>query len=167
MRFRDLAPALLALAAGGAFAQLAADNPDWRENDAPPPPAFELSRLVPFEVSASSSLAFGVDAGTIRIGGDGVVRYVVVARSKSGGATNTMYEGIRCATGEFKTYARYNEGSGWTPVSAPEWQSMYKAVRPRYALELARQGVCAENAPPPSVQHILRDLRNQNEQKRG
>ncbi|UUZ72838.1 CNP1-like family protein [Polaromonas sp. P1(28)-8] len=91
-----------------AWAQSATDDPDWKESDAPPPPAFDAGKLVTFDVSPNSSLVFGVDPATIRISNsDGLVRYVMVATSASG-ARNVMYEGIRCATGEYKTYARYS-----------------------------------------------------------
>jgi hypothetical protein len=88
-----------------ATAQLAAQDPDWKELDAPPPPAFELSRLLPFEVSAGSTLKFGIDPATLQLGSDGILRYVVVARSSTG-TVNAMYEGLRCSTGEVRTYAR-------------------------------------------------------------
>lgn len=155
-----LLAALLLLTSGACQAQMAADNPDWREDHVPPPPAFEVSRLIPFDVDAGSSLRFGVDPATLQIGKDGVVRYVVVARSSTG-ALNAMYEGIRCTTAEYKTYARYNADSGWNPVQSADWRPLYQAANNRYALALARQGLCADSAPPPSVQHILRSLRQQ------
>ena len=52
-------PRLLALAlAGSAFsavAQLAPDNPDWKELDAPPPPALRTQGLIPVEVPGGAS----------------------------------------------------------------------------------------------------------------
>jgi hypothetical protein len=95
-----------------ALAQLAGDDLDWKEAEVPTPPAFEIARLIPFEVTADSAIRFGLDPASISIGKDGVVRYVVVARSTSGVVTG-LYEGIRCARGEFRTYARHN-----APISA-------------------------------------------------
>jgi len=111
MHLREWLAAGLAAASLGAAAQLTPPDPDWKELEAPPPPTFEVSRLVPFDVSINSALQFGVDAGTINIGRDGVVRYVIVARSTSG-TINAMYEGLRCSTGEMRTYARYNASGG-------------------------------------------------------
>jgi hypothetical protein len=52
-------------------------------------------------------LKFGIDAIDAEQSADGVVRYVIVARSATG-AVNALYEGIRCATGQVRTYARKN-----------------------------------------------------------
>ena len=89
------------------WAQYVAEEPEWKESSVPPPPAFNVDKLVTFEVSPNSSLVFGVDPASINISkSDGVVRYVMVAANASG-ARNVMYEGIRCETGEFKTYGQY------------------------------------------------------------
>ena len=149
----------LACASGAALAQLPADNPDWKEMDAPPPPAFRTDRLVPFETaSRATALSFGVDPDTIAISGDGVVRYVVVASSKTG-AMNALYEGIRCGTAEFKSYARYHPDSGWTLVPNPSWRSLYDTLPSRHALAFARAGACSGKAPNRSAQDIVRDLK--------
>jgi hypothetical protein len=140
-----------------AMAQLAGTDPDWKEDNAAPAPAFEIKRLVPFEVSANSPLQWGFDPQTMTIGKDDIVRYVVVAQSPSG-VVNAMYEAIRCGTGEWKTYARYNKDSGWTNVSDPKWQPLQGGPSP-HAARLARQGVCTGNAAASSVREILQSMR--------
>lgn len=45
-----------------------------------------------------------IDAESLQIGADGVVRYGIVIRSASG-ADNAMYSGIRCTTNQIKNYA--------------------------------------------------------------
>ena len=146
----------LALCPLAAMAQPAASDPDWKESAAPPPPAFSQSRLVPFEVSASSSLRFGVDPATLVITPDGIVRYVVVASSQSG-AINAFYEGLRCATREVKTYARFVPGSGWKQLQDVEWKPLING----HSFQLARQGICiGGNAPEVSVDRIVRTLQD-------
>ncbi|RYF72289.1 MAG: hypothetical protein EOO29_28600, partial [Comamonadaceae bacterium] len=122
---------------------------EWKETDAPPPPAFEIRRLVPLEMPRYMSLRFGVDPTTISITGDGVVRYVVVAHRDNAETVNAFYEGVRCATGEYKTYARYS-GSAWDAVDASEW----KRIDDRnsiYTYQLARQALCGGRAPRATV----------------
>lgn len=165
MHLRKWLAAGLAAASISATAQLSAPDPDWKEQDAPPPPAFAVDRLVPFDVSVGSALRFGVDPATIQIGRDGVVRYVIVARSASG-TVNAMYEGIRCSTGEMRTYARHNADSGWTRADSSDWRSMWGSAPSRHTLMFARQGGCMGNAPPRSVDEIVRSLRNQDLEKR-
>lgn len=162
--FRTGLGLLLALATAGVCAQLTSDNPDWKEAEVPPPPAFDMAKLIPVEVALTSALSFGVDPATVSITGDGVVRYVVVASSRTG-ALNAMYEGIRCSAGDVKVYARYNRDSGWSKVTEPSWQSLYGSSGVRHSLSIARAGVCRNHAPNLSVSQILRDLRSPPERK--
>lgn len=156
------AAALLLTLSPPVWSQFAGDEPEWKESDVPPPPAFDVGKLVSFDVSLNSSLVFGVDPASIRItNSDGVVRYVMVATSASG-ARNVMYEGIRCATGEFKTYARYSADGRWTPVDNPEWRSMFGNIPSKHPLRLAKAGVCDNAAPATSVSEIVSRLKNPN-----
>lgn len=156
-----LEPALaawLAVACFSAHAQLAADQPDWKEAAVPPAPMFDAARLLPIDGPADSGLTFGVDPKTIAIAPEGVVRYVVVATSRSG-AINAMYEGVRCSTGEFRVYARHNPGGGWANTATTEWKSLYAPAPSRHTLAVARAGICKGNAPNTSVEQIVRDLK--------
>ena len=154
---RTLALACLLGAGGGASAQLFTD-PEWKETPVPPPPAFDESRLVPIEMPRYMTLKFGVDPATIAITGDGVVRYVVVASNKAGGATNAFYEGVRCATGEMKSYARHGS-DGWDVLPNPEWKKMF-TLNSSYTLLLSQQGLCRGAAPRGSVNEMVQRLKN-------
>ena len=151
---------LLLAFAQSAQAQLVAADPDWKESAPPPPPKFDTSRLIGFDVNVNSSMRWGVDPASLAITPDGIVRYVVVAQSPSG-VMNAMYEGIRCATGEYKTYARFNRDSGWSAVGAPNWKSMAEIQPSRHALALAKQGVCTGSAPAASTGDMVRRLKGQ------
>lgn len=144
------------------WAQSVVEEPEWKESDVPPPPAFNVDKLVTFEVSLNSSLVFGVDPASISISkSDGVVRYVMVA-SNASGARNVMYEGLRCATGEFKTYARYSPEGRWTTVSDPEWRSLFGSMPSKHALRFAQAGACDNSAVPLSVNALVGRLKNPN-----
>lgn len=140
-----------------ALAQLAADDPDWKETDVPPPPAFDAGRTVRVEGPPSSSLTLGVDPATVTVTPDGVVRYVLVARNSSGGM-NVMYEGIRCATGQYRLYARHSGGE-WRPVTGGDWISLQAPMPSKHPLILARSGMCEGRAPLGSAADIVRTLR--------
>ncbi|MDB5867931.1 MAG: hypothetical protein JWP96_263 [Polaromonas sp.] len=141
------------------WAQLAVEDPEWKESEVPPPPAFNMSKLVTFVVSPNSSLVFGVDPASVTISkGDGLVRYVVVAASASG-ARNVMYEGIRCATGEFKTYGRYSPEGQWDMVKTPEWRTMFGNMPSKHALRFAKAGACDNTTPAASVDELVIQLK--------
>lgn len=150
--------AILCLTAGAASAQFAAPlDPDWREADVPPPPALRTSGLIDLEIPRSE-LRFGVDPASVSLGGDGIVRYVVVAASRTG-TVNGIYEGMHCKTGEVKVYARHNPSSGWVMANDPKWMPVHEAPHRTYSLPIARQGVCLGHSPNRNAQQIVRDLR--------
>lgn len=144
--------------ASAVLAQLAPDDPDWKEELAPPPPAFNLDKLVEYEGQSGSTLVYAFDPATLTVGKeDGIVRSVIVATSPTG-TRNIMYEAIRCTTGEAKTYARYNDG-GWKIVEKPEWRELFSGLR--YASRFARAGACDGGAPGGSPDQIVRLIKTQ------
>lgn len=158
-RVSRLAVLAFSLGASCAFAQLLGEsNPDWKESNVPPPPAFNESRLVPIEMPPYMSLKFGIDPATITITGDGVVRYVVVASNRAGGATNAFYDGVRCATGEAKTYARWGNGA-WDVLPQTDWKRI-DSLNTSYTKAIAYQGVCRGGAPRAAVSEILLQLKD-------
>lgn len=85
------------------------------------PPAPNGPNLVEFSAGPTSGFRFYVDAGSLSVTGDGIVRYVLVARSASG-AQNVAYEAINCRTGEYRLYGTGRKDGGWEPASVP-WRS--------------------------------------------
>jgi hypothetical protein len=153
---------LLALAvcsaAAAASAQVAPTDPDWKEIDAPPPPALRTTGLIPLDVAGPTSLRFGIDPASVTVGRDSIVRYVVVATSASG-TINAMYEGIRCDSGDVKVYARHSRDNGWVPSRGAQWQSLQSTPNSRHSLAIARSGACLGQSPNGSAAQIVQDLR--------
>jgi len=143
----------------GAQAQGLVDNPDWKEADVPAPPRFDPNRRVAIDMPVYVSMQFGVDPDSLAITPDGIVRYVMVAVSPSG-SVNAFYEGIRCATGEVKTYARANASGVWTIVKEPEWRGLNDRQPSKHALALAQQGACEGHTSANSVADLLRNLKS-------
>ena len=152
---------LLGLACGtlGAQAQGLVDNPDWQETEVPAPPKFDPGKLVAIDMPPYVSMKFGVDPATLAVTPDGIVRYVVVAVSPSG-SVSAFFEGLRCATGEVKSYARANDAGIWTLVKEPEWRGLNDKQPSKHALALARQGVCEGNTAVGSAAEIVRRLKS-------
>lgn len=160
MKIKNLVWLTLALVTFGTAAQLVEVDPDWKESEAPPPPAFQRTQLIPIDMPKYVSVRFGVDPATLVITPDGIVRYVMVATSPTG-TVNAMYEGIRCASGEVKTYARFSASGQWSAVKDPQWQGLNGNQPSRHALALARQGACdGRSAPASSVADIIRALQS-------
>lgn len=129
----------------------------WQENAAAPPTVFSTERLHAFEVSKGSALSYGIDPATLSVGSDKVVRYVLVARSQSG-ALNVLYQGIRCQTGEVKTYGRWDNRASWNTNPGDTWQALSFSGATRPAMLLARGGVCDGRTITGQPREILRTL---------
>lgn len=117
------------------------DAPQWEE-EAMQLPAFpQEGNLREFYVSATTTHRFFIDASTLGVGKDGVVRYALVVRT-SGGATNTSYEGLRCESREFKIYATGNRDGSWTPARRSVWRPIENKPTNRQHAALSRDYFC-------------------------
>ena len=153
---RILGVAAVCMGISGLVAAQIFSQQDWVESPVPPAPTFSTTKLVPIVMPRYMTLEFGVDPTTIVITGDGVVRYVVVARNPSGSAVNAFYEGVRCATAEVKVYAR-STGTEWETATDPQWKPL-RFVNSSYSKALATQGLCGGAAPRTSVREIVQHL---------
>ena len=133
-----------------------AEEPVWKELETPTPPSFNPAQLIDIDMGPNVALRYGVDPSAVTIGADGVIRYVVVASSAN--ASAALYEGIRCSTGEVKTYARFNDGK-WDLAKSPEWRSLFNSSGSRHSLALARQGACDNSSPAQSVGDMLQAMK--------
>lgn len=134
------------------------DNPDWKEEQAPPPPTFSKDALVKIDMPLHVSVKVGVDPNTIVVGPDGVVRYVVVMVNSSG-SVNAVFEGIRCASDEVKTYARWNSAGSWSVLAEPQWKGINDNMPSKHAYAFARQGAC-ETRMASDKETIIRQLKS-------
>lgn len=157
-RLKAAASVICMVSAGFSSAQSPLDNPDWEETAAPPAPRFNAEKTVALDMPPFVSLKFGVDPATISITPDGIVRYVVVARS-TGGAVTAFYEGILCARGEVKRYAHTQSDGSWRADAKPAWRALNDNQPSRHALVFARQGACDGSTAASSVADIVRALK--------
>jgi CNP1-like family len=161
-RWVALAPILLLMLAAPQRAQA---QWDWQELESvQPPAAVAQSGLIAIEMPVFVSLRYELDPTSLRIDQDGVVRYVVVATSASG-VRNVFFEGVRCKTSEFKTYARMQSDGRWTAVQQAQWRSVYETTVSRHVRNLLRQGMCKGPLPGASTVRELTDLLRNGEQR--
>jgi hypothetical protein len=138
------------------FEDLVSDpNKDWVESkpDLPAPP--EDKNLLPFYVSPSTSFRFLIDRPSLSIGSDQVVRYTLVAISSSG-ARNVRYEGMRCATHEFKVYAIQSPDGKWQEARPSRWKRIVEAAANREESALAKDAICDNGLAVATDQIVLR-----------
>ena len=157
--FRHGIGVCLLLCAFGVQAQSQVEDPDWAESEAPTPPAFKSTALIAIDMPHYVTLKFGIDPDTLVITPDGILRYVMLAVNTSG-SVNAMYEGIRCATGQVKTYARAGNSGVWSVVKEPQWRNLHDNLPSKHAVAFARQGACNGGSTTGiSVADIIRALK--------
>jgi hypothetical protein len=120
------------------------------------PPALDRARLVELQLEAASEFRYFVDAASVSVGTDRIVRYAMVARSSSG-TENISFEGLRCP-GDYRIYAVGRADGGWRGRPG-EWRPVPRnqriaqnALSKRYfcpghaAIQTAEEGVQALRA---------------------
>jgi len=156
--------AYLACCSGAAFAQRA-DEVDgnqaqpWQEVAIEFPAAPKQENLLPFYVSATATQSFAIDAQSLSVGSDGVIRFTLVSTSESG-AKNVSYEGIRCATFEKKLYALGQSDGTWTRSRRDEWQRISDNAANRQHAALAKDFFCLEKTVAGSASDMVGRLRH-------
>ena len=95
----------------------------WQENALELPQAPLPANLLPFHVSPTATQSFALDATSISVGKDGVVRYTLVSVSK-GGARNVSYEGMRCDLRLKRSYAFGRSDGTWSAARREAWDPL-------------------------------------------
>ena len=141
-----------ALPAGPAFAQSRADAEDDGDSKLrgelevklPAPPKVE--NLLPFEAGTASGNRFFIDAQSILVGDDGIVRYTLVIKSAAG-AENVSYEGIHCDRVEQKYYAFGRRDGSWANAQSSAWKRIqYKEINRQHGT-LYSDYFCPDGSP--------------------
>jgi len=117
------------------------DVKPWQEIESGLPPAPRPENLLAFHVSAVATSRFLIDASTLSVGKDGVVRYVLVIET-SGGARNVSFEGIRCDTWERRLYAFGRPDGSWSKARSNQWTGIRNPAINQYHAVLGRNYFC-------------------------
>ena len=170
MRLRRLCAALagaaLFTATAAALAALATsfesdyddETKEWKEIEAQLPGYPDTKNLVEVQSGGATPHRFFVDANSLGVGADGVVRYTAVMRA-AGGAVNVSYEGMRCETRELKVYAFARRDGTWMRARKPEWKRILLRDLTPHHFVLYRQYLCPQPALPTPPKIALDALR--------
>lgn len=112
---------LIAHAEWGEFDREFEQDKPWVEVAAQLPPYPKPENLIPFNVSSATRNQHFVDADSISVGADNVIRYTVVIEA-AGGAKNVSFEGLRCESGERRLYAYGHPDGTWSKARNAGWE---------------------------------------------
>lgn len=119
------------------------------------PPSIELK---PFFVSSNTPLTFAIDAQSLSIGKDDVIRYVLIITSPTG-AKQVNYEGLRCEKYEWRLYATLQAEGKWVKTPNSRWQAVKGNTYNRYHAALIQDAFCENAIPRRDPKEILRLLK--------
>lgn len=132
----------------------------WQEIAAQIPALPIAKNLIPFYVSQTTTLKFAIDAKSLTISTDGVIRYTLVTTSSSG-AVNISYEGIRCKTSDVKLYAFGHKDGSWGRTRRNKWDRIIDKSADRQHAALAQDYFCSNYIIAGDVSEILDRIRLQ------
>ena len=113
--------------------------------------------LIPFSVSQTTIFKFAVDTESIKIGNDGVTRYIVVITNPSGGQ-NAYFEGIRCDTFQWRLYGTLEANQQWRANPLGSWLAIQDNVPNRYQAALAQGAFCNLATQEKSYAKVVKSL---------
>ena len=149
--------AILSVAAFGQSRGEAEDDGDSKpqgelEVKLPAPPKAE--NLLPFEAGTANSNRFFIDAPSILVGDDGIVRYTLVIKSAAG-AENVSYEGMHCDNVEQKYYAFGRRDGSWSNAQNSTWKRIqYKEINRQHGV-LYSDYFCPDGSPIRSAKDAI------------
>jgi len=95
----------------------------WQETEAGLPPHPDEKNLVNIPLTANDTVRLYVDPMSYSRAKDGVARVTLVVESPSG-VRSVFYDGMRCETGKFKTYAVGTVDGKFALVRNAKWQAI-------------------------------------------
>lgn len=132
----------------------------WQEIAVQLPAAPQTANLLPFYVSGTATQSFAIDANSVSVGRDGVIRYTMVSTSP-GGARNIRYEGIRCKTFEKKVYAFGQPDGTWSRSRRDQWERIAQNAANRQHAILAKEYFCRNLTIAGTAESMVARLRSQ------
>lgn len=133
------------------------DKP-WQEIAIQLPPAPRQENLLPFDVSTTTVYSFAIDAKSLTVGTDGVIRYTLIATSDAG-VKNVSYEGIRCESYERKLYAFGQPDGTWSRSRRDQWERISTYAANRQHAALAKDFFCLEKTVAGKAEEMIERIR--------
>ncbi len=131
----------------------------WKEDNLKIPPYPDDGDLMELQLDdPSNRFTYYMDEESLAVSeADYVVRYTLVIESKTG-ARNVFYEGARCNTLEYKTYA-FGMGKGskgkFRPSKNPEWKSIQASGYKKLRMDLLEFYLCDPRKLPRKKHEIV------------
>ncbi len=132
----------------------------WRESAITLPPYPDDRDLLPVAMNSTDTLRIFIDGKSITRAPDLVARFTLVVESPSG-ARSVFYDGYRCETRQYKTYAIGTAQHTWSPAVNPPWRTIPRSEINAFRDVIYRRYVCDSQKPARSPDEMRRLLQDQ------
>ena len=149
---------LAARAEWGVFEHDFDQDKPWSEVAAQLPAYPKDENLIPFNVSSATRNKHFIDADSVSVGEDLVVRYTVVIEA-AGGAKNVSFEGLRCESGERRLYAYGHPDGTWSKARSAGWEGIKFRSLLSYRKALFEDHFCPDGIRVKDGKEAVRNLR--------
>ena len=129
----------------------------WKESEISPPPYPRDENLLVVSLPVTDTLKIYIDRASLSRGPDRVARFSLVVESSSG-VRSVFYDGLRCETREYKTYAIGNPEQTFTPVKNPAWRQIPRPAANAFRYHLYQHYICDAHAFPRTPEDVARRL---------
>ena len=131
----------------------------WKEETITLPSPTSDQQFSVVEMTDMGDSILKVDLSTVKLGADGVVRLALVVVS-SQGQENIFFEGFRCETSEYKSYAvRTGFDRPWVTFRSSKWRPVRLQRRSNYRADLIRYYICPNLSTSAREKDIVTRLR--------
>jgi len=113
----------------------------WKEVDVPVPAYPREDDLIAVALAPADTLKLYVDAGSVSRAADRVLRATLVVESPSG-ARSVFFDGIRCETRQYKTYAVGSPERTLVPLKRPMWEAIPRVAYNAFRMQLFKYYIC-------------------------
>jgi len=129
----------------------------WQESEVTLPSYPKEQDLLPMALPVTDTLKIFIDRASLSRGADRVARFTLVAESPSG-ARSVFYDGIRCETREYKTYALGSTEQTFTPVKNARWRRITQPALNAFRYHLYRNLICDAHSSARVPEELVRLL---------
>ena len=129
----------------------------WQESTVTLPPYPKDENLLVAPLLATDTLKIYIDRTSLSRGADRVARFSLVVQSSSG-ARSVFYDGLRCETREYKTYAIGSPEHVFTPVKDAAWRRIPQPAMNAFRYQLYRHYICDEHDSARMPEDVVRQL---------
>lgn len=135
------------------------DGSKWQEGEVTIPKFPNRDDLIKVEVDrVDMPFSFYIDPASLSVGKDSITRYTVVIESDTG-ASNVMYEGIRCWTNEYQTYAYGTYDNAFSKARSSSWKKITSSGAMAHRYNFKRYYLCSNHGRPLQIRESLRRIR--------